>query len=422
VKEARRLRPYFDPIKSGHCRWEKFDGRSLSKRTYFEWVHVFWVTSSLLLYDAMESLMRMILNCTRLVVLYGIFVAWTSPNSVLVAGNHEARQRQEFIPTAKQVRVIISSDAANEADDQAAIAYALLSPKLVVRGIVASHFKPHTGSLAGSERDSTEASYHEIQNLLKVMKLGNCVPVFIGAKRKFANANESLNSEGSDFIVREALADDSRPLFVLVLGPLTDLATAFSKDQSIAQRLTAVWIGGAGYPQGGPEYNQDGDRIAADKVMKSSVPLWQLPLNVYLMPRFGLIEGVERIATQGLLGGFLFERLDRFRRSYQVGNEVLLYADLPAVGVLLFSLGREPDTLTDFKSEWKTAPSVLEDGSYDMIDGTRKIRVFLSLDQRAVLEDFFAKLAAYKRRVLAPNCSTRTALKRESVGTIPYNH
>lgn len=39
----------------------------------------------------------------------------------------------------KQVRHIIDSETANEVDDQAAIAYALLSPTFVVRGLVAVH-------------------------------------------------------------------------------------------------------------------------------------------------------------------------------------------------------------------------------------------------------------------------------------------
>ena len=44
------------------------------------------------------------------------------------------------VPEKKKCRVIIDSDTACEADDPFAIAYALLSPKLIIRGIVAEHF------------------------------------------------------------------------------------------------------------------------------------------------------------------------------------------------------------------------------------------------------------------------------------------
>ena len=37
-------------------------------------------------------------------------------------------------------RVIINTDAKNEADDQFAIVHALLSPSLDVRGLIAAHF------------------------------------------------------------------------------------------------------------------------------------------------------------------------------------------------------------------------------------------------------------------------------------------
>ena len=40
----------------------------------------------------------------------------------------------------KKVRVIIDTDTACEADDPFAIAYALMSPKLIVKAIVAEHF------------------------------------------------------------------------------------------------------------------------------------------------------------------------------------------------------------------------------------------------------------------------------------------
>ena len=40
----------------------------------------------------------------------------------------------------KKIRVIVDTDAACEADDPFAIAHALMSPKLMVKGITAVHF------------------------------------------------------------------------------------------------------------------------------------------------------------------------------------------------------------------------------------------------------------------------------------------
>ena len=57
------------------------------------------------------------------------------------------------IPDAKKIRVIIDTDAACEADDPFAIVQALLSPKLIVKGILAEHF---------NEPGSVRKSYDEI--------------------------------------------------------------------------------------------------------------------------------------------------------------------------------------------------------------------------------------------------------------------
>ena len=40
----------------------------------------------------------------------------------------------------KRIRVIVDTDTACEADDPFAVAHAVLSPKLMVRAIVAEHF------------------------------------------------------------------------------------------------------------------------------------------------------------------------------------------------------------------------------------------------------------------------------------------
>ncbi|WP_321003689.1 hypothetical protein [Eisenbergiella porci] len=43
-------------------------------------------------------------------------------------------------PEHKKVRIIIDSDAKNEADDQFAIVHAMLTPKFKIAGIIAAHF------------------------------------------------------------------------------------------------------------------------------------------------------------------------------------------------------------------------------------------------------------------------------------------
>ena len=51
------------------------------------------------------------------------------------------KRMQMKLPMYKQLRVIISSDVKNEADDQFAIIHQLITPMFDVRGIVAAHIR-----------------------------------------------------------------------------------------------------------------------------------------------------------------------------------------------------------------------------------------------------------------------------------------
>ena len=73
------------------------------------------------------------------------------------------------VPDYKKIRVIIDTDAACEADDPFAIVQALLSPKLIVTGIIAEHF---------NETGSVKKSYDEIRRILSRMdvSVGKQIP------------------------------------------------------------------------------------------------------------------------------------------------------------------------------------------------------------------------------------------------------
>src|SRR5207253_6745752 len=60
-----------------------------------------------------------------------------------------------FIPErTKKARVILNTDAKNEADDQYAIVHAILTPSFDLTGIIPAHFGPHRS--ATSQQDSQE--------------------------------------------------------------------------------------------------------------------------------------------------------------------------------------------------------------------------------------------------------------------------
>jgi inosine-uridine nucleoside N-ribohydrolase len=206
-----------------------------------------------------------------------------------------------FIPDpAKRVRVILNTDAKNEADDQYAIVHTILTPMFDLHGIIPAHFGDRRGP------GSLKASHDEVLKLLELMELQGQVPVFAGATKGLTDEKTPAPSEGSALIIREALKDDPRPLHVAFLGPLTDMASALLEEPAIAERnVRVVWIGGERWPVGGWEFNLSNDVAAANVVFRSKVEVWQLPSVVYKRMAVSYAELEQKVYHQGPVGKYL---------------------------------------------------------------------------------------------------------------------
>ena len=288
------------------------------------------------------------------------------------------------IPEQRKIRLIINTDAKNEADDQFAIVHALLTPRFKIKGIIAAHF--------GTRRTqfSMQESYEEIEKILSLMNLQGQVPVYKGAAEAIPDETTPVPSEGAEAIIREALADDSAPLYVIFLGPLTDLASAYLMEPGIADKLTAIWIGGGQWPNGGWEFNLSNDVHAANVIFQSRMELWQVPRTVYTTMRVSIAELAYKVKPYGEIGNYLFQQLVDFNEKYANSphwpkGEMWSLGDSPAVSLLLDD--------HEYGYELKPAPRITEDMHYVHVQNERLIRVYHYVDPRFTLEDMFAKLA-----------------------------
>lgn len=287
------------------------------------------------------------------------------------------------IPEAKKIRLIINTDAKNEADDQFAIVHALLTPRFLIRGIIAAHF----GTLRTTT--SMQESYDEVVRLLQLMELEKEVPLFKGAEKAMPDEQTPVLSEGAELIIREAHSDDPRRLFVISLGPITDLAAAYMKDPSIENKLTAIWIGGGAWPNGESEFNLSNDIDAANAIYRSNIPLWQIPRNVYTTMRVSIAELAVRVKPYGVVGEYLYQQLVDFNMlpihslRWPKG-EMWSLGDSPAVSLLLDE--------HEYGYTMKPAPHITKDMLYVHHQQERLIRVYDYVDPRFTLEDMYAKL------------------------------
>ena len=292
------------------------------------------------------------------------------------------------LPLHKQIRVIISSDVANEADDQYAIIHQLLTPMFDVRGIIAAHFE----SKAPGTETTMEKSYQELQKLMDAIGMED-VPALHGCTAPLKSDGDAPASEGVEFLIREALRDDPRPLFVTAQGALTDIAAALNRCPEIAEKLTVVWIGGFPYPEGGQEFNLMQDVAAGRVLMASRAAVWQLPVNVYGSMEVTMAELAARVRPCGAVGRYLYEEMEEYnlRSDEPPGlrrGENWCLGDSPVVGALL-------------QCEWRgnfhmqAAPRIADDMRYLPNPAGKQIRVYDAVDVRFILEDMYAKLKLF---------------------------
>ena len=292
--------------------------------------------------------------------------------------------------TNRRHRVIIDTDAKNEADDQYAIVHALLSPTLDIRGLVPAHF--------GTERStrSMQESREETDLVLELMGRTDQVTVANGAATALPDETTPVDSPGARLIVEESKnASDGDPLFVAFLGPLTDMATAILLDPAIVDRpVVVIWIGGMAHGEldasyGGIEFNLRNDITAANVVFDSGITLWQVPANVYSAVSVSYAELEERIGGTSKLADYLIQQLVEWNATWHPEPiEFRSLGDSPAVSLILNPRGGSFRTVP--------APRFSQDGTYVPGSG-HPVRVCESVDVRFLLEDMFAKIRKFGR-------------------------
>ena len=322
-------------------------------------------------------------------------------------------------PATRIKRVIVHSDIRCEADDPFAILQHLLTPTEEIVGVIAGHnewmntvYFPQIAKQQGVSTEEVlaaarkmaeeqgvvftepggtmEVSYQTGKKILELAEMEE-VPLLRGSRYPITDAENLPESEGADFIIREALKDDPRPLYVALQGCLTDLAIAYLKEPKIADKVIAIWIGGGVYPKGGDEFNLKQDITAARILFDSPVELWQIPMNVYRTMEFSFAELVDKIRPCGRIGRWLCDQMLDFNEKTCVREgewpqgETWSIGDNPTVTALLQKADGQDHHM-------EHAPWINDDYTYRMREDSRMIRVYDSVDVRLTLSDLFSKL------------------------------
>lgn len=171
--------------------------------------------------------------------------------------------------------VVLDTDAYNEIDDQFAITYLLKSKnKLNTKAIYAA---PFLNEKSVSPKDGMEKSFDEILKLLSLAE-EKC-DVFKGAQRYLDNENTPVISPAAqDLAKRAENYSPEKPLYVVAIGAITNIASAMLLNPNVAENTVVVWLGGhAHHYHHTKEFNMYQDVAAARVIMQSGVPFVQVP-------------------------------------------------------------------------------------------------------------------------------------------------
>ena len=309
-----------------------------------------------------------------------------------------------------RMRVIIDNDLGGDPDGLFQLAHHLLSPSVQVEGIIASHLYPRGFGAPGT---SAYAKTKALE-VLAVLGLEDAIPVLVDGEGNLSDIETPVISAASNAIVKEALRTDTElPLYVVCGGGLTNIASAYLQDPSISKKLTVVWIGGPEYdglaipPPGasGVEYNLGIDTIAAQVVFnESDLELWQVPRNAYRQPIMSHAELLIHVKGKGSLGDYLYAEMEvafNMLAGAQIG-ETYIMGDNPLVLLTALQSSFEPDPSSSTYTI-ESAPLISEDGQYEVNPKGRNIRLYQTLDNRLLFQDFYAKLALCAQQEIEVN-------------------
>lgn len=177
-----------------------------------------------------------------------------------------------------QVDVVLDTDTFNEIDDQFALAYLIKSDeKLSLKAIYAA---PFFNSKSKGPEDGMEKSYDEILNVLSLMERDDLKKnVFKGSPEYLPSEIKAVDSEAArDLASRAMQYSKEKPLYVIAIGAITNVASALLINPDIKERIVLIWLGGNAYfwPHN-REFNLYQDVAGARVVFGCGVPLVQLP-------------------------------------------------------------------------------------------------------------------------------------------------
>ena len=298
---------------------------------------------------------------------------------------NEQRMKNLSVPKG-MIDVVLDTDAYNEVDDQFAISYMLKSKeKLNTKAIYAA---PFFNGNSVSPKDGMEKSYNEIFKILSLA--GEECDVFRGSEKYLDDENTPvISSAAEDLVQRAKNYSPEKPLYVVAIGAITNIASAILLNPDIIENIVVVWLGGHGlHYHNTKEFNMYQDVAAARVVMQSGVPFVQLPC-VGVVDKFAVSKQELEFWLKGKnpLADYLATNAIAAAEAYAKGRAwTRVIWDVTAVGWLL------NDSDRFMQSRVIPTPIPTYDNFYATDYNGHPMRYVYSINRDNLMNDLFEKL------------------------------
>lgn len=271
-------------------------------------------------------------------------------------------------------QVIVDADTGNEVDDLYALARILIEPSVEVTALNAAHWQTSHWTI----ENSMENSHRLNQQLLG--ELGLAIKTYRGAPaRMYDWGDRAQHSAAAYEIIRQAKSKER--LDILVLGALTNVASAVFIAPEIASKLNVYWLGTTvDFDKKivkRNDFNPLMDSYALDYILESKVDIHIMPVSVASAMQISFEEVEEKIGNH-FLGKHLQKRwvdhIDSGRRSRVLWDLALIAAYI------------NPDF-----SETTTFTTSRDSGN-------RPIEFYHKIDAKAIYNDFYKTILAFEKK------------------------
>ncbi|MGY8662928.1 nucleoside hydrolase [Bradyrhizobium sp. UFLA05-109] len=298
----------------------------------------------------------------------------------------EAARLKLLAPPVGRVRVVLDTDTYNEIDDQFALVQLLLSKERF--DVEAIYAAPFFNKRADSPGHGMELSYQEILRLLERLNVSpeglvhRGVTDYVGAQKQAREAPAV-----DDMIARARAGSPDRPLYIVAIGAISNVASVLLKAPDMRDRVVVVWLGGHAleWPHT-IEFNLKQDVGGAQVLFDSGVPLVLVPCKGVTSHLHSTVPEIERyVEPRGNIGAFLAMRFKEYSSDHLGWSKEIW--DMAPVGWLL-----NPDWAP---SVIIPAPVVTEQMTWSIDRRRHAIRYVTYVDRNPILRDFFLKLKAF---------------------------